>query len=660
MGAVVNVAVLFTDIVSSTALAERLGPERAEPVRRQMFDLFRSSIVGAGGREVKNLGDGVMAVFPTPSAAVAAAVELQRSVSERNLVPGVERVEVRVGLAVGEADEDDGDVFGRPVVEAARLCAIAAPGEVLATATVRDVVRGRGGHEFVDRGAMPFKGFEEPVAVVSVVGAAAPVASRRGRQVFAGRQHELAVLGAAWSRVVEGSAWSVTVAGEAGIGKSTLVHHFASGRAAAGAVVAAGRCDQDLPVPYHPWLGALGAIVQAAPPQVVAAHREARGDLLLARVPARLGQGPSVAWGNVDRYELYGAVVDLLSRVTADAPVVLVLEDLHWVDRGSTQLWLHVVEALADSPLLLLGTYRAGDVHVSHPLADLLPALHRIGSTSTIELAGLDGEDLEELLVQLAGEHELDVGPLRELLHEETGGNPFFVREVLHHLVESGRLRQRDDGTWIAPGGLDVGALPTSVRHVVAQRVSHLGATAESVLRAAAVLGREFDVPTLAALVDRPEDEVLEVMDAALEASLVDEVATDRFAFRHALVAHSLLGALTSTRRARLHRRAAELLEAQRGHDDEVAARLAHHWAAVDQPDARAKSVAYAAMAGRQAMTASPEEALRWLTTAVEHAASARAGRPSPSRAAHRRGGGAAALRATGVSRDAARRRRRR
>jgi SARP family transcriptional regulator, regulator of embCAB operon len=162
-----TVAVLFTDLVDSTGLMSRFGEEQAESLRRAHMALLRSSIALHGGREIKNLGDGLMVSFASPSAAIAAAVGMQQAVAEDNRKQA-EPLGLRIGVAVGEAEADDGDYFGRPVVEAARLCALAGAGEVLATGIARALAGGRGDHQFVSRGSVHLKGLEEPTEVALV------------------------------------------------------------------------------------------------------------------------------------------------------------------------------------------------------------------------------------------------------------------------------------------------------------------------------------------------------------------------------------------------------------------------------------------------------------------------------------------------------------
>lgn len=166
--AAVTVTVLFTDLVGSTALLSRVGEDQAEELRREHFALLRGAIAAAGGREVKNLGDGLMVVVPSAADAVGAAVSIQQAFEHRNRT-AAEPLYVRVGVALGDADADGDDYFGVPVVEAARLCAEADGGEILVTDVVRTLAGTRGGFEFASVGPLELKGLEQPVTTHRVM-----------------------------------------------------------------------------------------------------------------------------------------------------------------------------------------------------------------------------------------------------------------------------------------------------------------------------------------------------------------------------------------------------------------------------------------------------------------------------------------------------------
>jgi hypothetical protein len=314
-------------------------------------------------------------------------------------------------------------------------------------------------------------------------------------------------------------------------------------------------------------------------------------------------------------------VVDLVRRASAQVPVVVVLDDLHWADRETIQLLQHVVGATIAMPLLLIGTYRANEVGADHAVADLLGSLHREAGVERLALRGLDGDDVLALMEEIAG-HQLadDALALRDELLAETDGNPFFLIEILRHLAETGAIAQRPDGRWsAAPGALSRG-LPVSVREVVGRRVAALGETASRVLSVASVIGRDFDLALLAAATATDPDELIDTLDRASGAALVRPVAerADVYTFVHALIQHSLYGGLSAARRRRDHERIAEALETLPGSKARIG-ELARHWNEAVQPTSVEKAYQYAMAAGDEAGSRlAPTDAARWYTQALD------------------------------------------
>lgn len=229
MGDLETVTVVFTDLVGSTELLSRLGPEAAEELRQEHFAILRAALARGHGREVKNLGDGLMLVFGSTADALAAAVAVQQALASRNRRAEVP-LAVRIGISLGDAEIAEDDYFGPPVVEAARLRALADGGEILTTELVHALVGARGAHRFVARGPATLKGIPEPVAtcvvewdpldLASVIPFPTRLASAAGR-VFCGRTSESGVLRDACKALdADGSRRVVLVSGEAGIGKT--------------------------------------------------------------------------------------------------------------------------------------------------------------------------------------------------------------------------------------------------------------------------------------------------------------------------------------------------------------------------------------------------------------------------------------------------------
>ncbi len=637
-----NITVLFTDLVGSTELSSSLTPDAGDEVRRKHFSALRQAIATSGGTEVKNLGDGLMVVFPAASAALSCAVAMQQIVHRDNA--GADRpLGIRVGLSAGEATKEDGDYFGDPVVEAARLCARADDGQILAAEVVRILGGRRSSHTFTSLGELELKGLPEPIETLQVswepltegeapssgsVPLPARLAHRPGVGVV-GREEELASLSASAKRVASGEGSEVVlIAGEPGQGKTTLVSEIARQAHEDGMTVLLGRCDEEVGSPYRPFHEALTHCVAHAEEALLRSHVAAHGGELARLVPAlqqRLGDlpRPQSTDPDTERYLLYAAAVGLLELASVQTPVLLMLDDLHWIDKPSLQLLRHVVANTSAARLLIFGTYRDAELSASHPLTEALGGLLREPGVSSLHLKGLEDTGVIAFMEEAAG-HKLDdagVG-LAHQVYRETDGNPFFVAEMLRNLSESGTIYQDDSGRWTADDTEGQLALPHSVRAVIGSRLARLGDDATKVLSTASVIGRDFNLDLLAAVTGVDEDELIDLLDQAQHAALVAEVPgiPGRYSFAHALVQHTLYEDLGGTRRTRLHKAVGEAIEHLYGENN--AARLgelARHFLLATRPADADKAISYARRAGEAALAAlAPDDAVVYFTQALE------------------------------------------
>ena len=629
------VVVLMTDLVGSTAIADRLGSVAAEELRTEHFELLRGALERTGGREVKNLGDGLMVVFDSAAQSLACAVAMQQALDARNR-RAEERLGVRIGASLGDATAEDGDYFGEPVVESARLCAHAQGGQIVVNDLVHRVGGARDGHSFESLGGLELKGISEPVQAFELLWEPAPVGGislpKRLRELpataYVGRISERERLAELWGQARAGSLRLALIGGEAGVGKTRLSTHLALGVHGEGATVLYGRCDEDLGVPYQPWVQALGHLVDELPQPVLDGHVERFGGDLARLVPAlrdRVGSLPGARESDpeTERYLLYAAVAGLLEGAAELQPLLLLLDDLHWADSPTLSLLRHVMTAGPSIPALLVGTYRDSDLSRDHPLTALLADLHREQGVERIKLTGLQATDVLGLMEAIAG-HELDEDghALAEEITRETAGNPFFAGEVLRHLMESGAIVQEQGERWRLVGHMTELGLPQSVREVIGRRVERLGPDARMALSAAAVIGRDFDLDLLSEVVELSEDRLLDLLEQGVAASLLTESPqrAGRFTFTHALVEHTLCEDLGRARRARLHKRVAVALEEQCGDEpDERLGELAAHWAAAVVSSDNAKALHYARRAAERALAQlAPAEAARWYRQALE------------------------------------------
>ncbi|HEX2240644.1 MAG TPA: AAA family ATPase [Actinomycetota bacterium] len=628
------VTLLFTDLSGSTQLFDELGDEQADALRRAHFRVLREAVAARGGQEVKNLGDGLMVVFPSAVDAVGCAVEMQQAMKDQNA--DGRPVEVRVGLHVGEPIRDEDDYFGRSVIVARRLCEQAQGSQILASGLVKDLVGARGLYSFVNVGALELKGLNEPLQAYEVgwqptEDEAIPlpgVLSVTEAAGFVGRAEDVDQLVAAWKKSLTRERQVVLLAGEPGIGKTRLAAEVARQCRADGGTVLYGRCDEETIVPYQPFVEALTHFVAHAPAHRLRQLTRASGPQLKRLVPElaeRLPQlpDPDGADPETERFRLFEATASFLAGVTAAAPTVLVLDDLHWADKPTLQLLQHVVRRLEDASLLIVGTYRDVDLDRKHPLADVLASMRRDHLYERISLGGLSRDEVTELLEQAAG-HSMDERgeALAEALYRETEGNPFFIEEVLRHLIETRRLYLKD-GRWVSDVA-DVSELgiPEGVREAIGRRLSRLAESVNEVLSHASTLGRGFEFPVVAQMVTVDEDELMTALESALKAQLIVESPghVPTYAFKHALVRQTLYDELSLPRKQKLHARAAAAIEKVHSNElDEWVPALATHYAlagvAVDQK----KTLSYLSLAAQQAAALFAwEEAVEHLQAALE------------------------------------------
>ena len=614
------VAILFTDLVGSTELAERHGDTAADALRRDHFSHLREALATAGGTEIKTIGDSLMASFAGASDALAGAVAMQRAVERHNRRLTDGRLEMRVGVSVGDAAYEDGDWFGAPVVEASRLCSVANGGQILLSELVRALAGTRHEVELVSLGVRELKGLTEPVAVCEAIwersaseGAVALPAflDVAASFPFSGRRAEVERITTLWKESAEGSRRVVLVSGEPGIGKTRLVTELCRTAHDRGATVLWGRCDEELGIPYEPFAEALRQYIASVAPDRLRAEVGPLGGELTRIVPDLAARVPNLAEPlqgkpEAERHRLFESVVDLFGEMSVAAPIVLVLDDVHWADKPSLLLFRHLLRANAPLRLLIIATYRDTDLDRSHPLSDVLADLRREAGVERLDLHGLDADDVSALMTATAG-HELgdDALALAQALVIETEGNPFFVGEVLLHLAETGAIVQRD-GRWTPDKALGDMSIPEGIREVVGRRLSRLSETANQTLVLGAVIGPAFDVPTIQGAGGPTGEELFDALDEATRAAIIREVpgTVGQYSFSHALMRASLYEELTTTQQVRMHLRVGQAIEARHAtaiddHLDE----LAHHCGEGALAGDAAKAVDFARRAGERAMT---------------------------------------------------------
>ena len=439
-----------TILVAEVAGWTRVGDADADGVRAAHDRRLRDVLAARGASAVKAVGDALVAAFASAGAAIACAVEMQRAI-DREARRGAVALELRVGVAAGDVTWAGEDSSGTPVIEAQRLCAAASAGSILVADAVRLLAGSGTEAELDDAGELELGDLARPVRAWSAGWTARRAVTVpfpaslvfEGGTAFAGREEELAGLRAAWADAVSGSRRGVLISGEPGIGKTRLAAEIAAHARAREGIVLYGRCDDGLSAPAQPFAEALGAYIAACPVDELRVELGARaGDLvqLLPELAARLPGGvaePAPAEPEIQRLRTLEAAAALLDAAAEAAPMLLVLDDLHWADDLSLLLLRHLLRTDAAARLLVLATYRDTEPSRSALLGEVVTGLARRPDVARLELGPLRERDIAALLAN-AGRQPSQAGHVLRA----TAGNPFFVAEMVRALDHGPRSRR--------------------------------------------------------------------------------------------------------------------------------------------------------------------------------------------------------------------------
>lgn len=561
--------VLFTDLVSSTELRVELGEERADQLRRDHDELLREVVDRNGGSVVKGAGDGMMAAFAAASDALTAAVEAQQALaSYSHSRSAVAPLTVRMGLSVGDVSWEGGDCFGTPVVEAARLEAAAEAGQILCSDLVRMLARGRGGHEFESIGFLELKGLPEPLPTCEVLWQApheeghspqlplpSAISLSAEDRVFVGRDAEIDEIERFLVREGLRLVWLV---GEPGAGKTRLASKIAERLHSEGGVVLFGRCDAEIRTPYRPFVEALTQLTHHLAVDELRALVGPWAGELVRLVPElehllSVHPSPDASEAEVGRWRLLEAIRGVLSDLGRRAPVLVVIDDIHWATESTVQTLGHLVRSSEPPSIAVVATIRDTE-HGNEALHALIAELAEAPHNLDVPVGGLLAGDVAALAAQQ--DMSLEPEEIAELL-DSTAGNALFVRTLL----------RSGEG---APAS-------RSVQAVVRRRLSRLGEPTRVALRVASTLGLEADARIVAAALGEDLPSVVEALDDAHAAGLLDAGVGSMYRFVHALVRDALRAELTQAAQALLHLRVAEALDQEPRLVPSLSA-LAHHW----------------------------------------------------------------------------------
>ncbi|MDB5063579.1 MAG: adenylate/guanylate cyclase [Chloroflexi bacterium] len=601
-----QVTVLFADVKGSMDLAGRVDPEEWVELMGRFFAILRDGVNRFGGRIDKFTGDGIMALFGAPAAyedhaqrACAAALHLREELSRFGRELEVERglgFLVRMGLdsgevvagAVGEDLTVEYTVLGNTVGLAQRMESLAEPGAVYVTAATAALVEGY----FVlrDLGAMRAKGVVDAVTVFKLLrhGAlrtALEVAAARGLSRFVGREREMAALEGAFAQACEGNGQVVGIVAEPGLGKSRLCHEFAEWCRARGVEVFVGHgLAHARAVPFVAVLEILRSLFGISDQDDPATARVKVGGTIRELDPSLAGVVPLLyEFLGVGDAELPTSVIDpearqrqilaALNRLrrarSARNPIVMVVEDLHWLDPGSVAFLENLVGSAPGTRVLVVTTFRP-EYHFPWP--------HR-AHYGQLPLLPLGEAASDELFRELLGPAP-SLGELGDRVRARVAGNPFFIEEIVRGLVEEGCLRGRRGAYELARSVSEV-KIPATVQAVLAARIDRLPERAKTLLQMAAVVGRQFSRRLVGSVSGLAEDELGAALQALVDAELVYETAVfpeEEYTFKHALTEEVAYRSQLARRRTRIHAAVARALaELDPAKLDERASLIAQH-----------------------------------------------------------------------------------
>ncbi len=418
----------------------------------------------------------------------------------------------------------------------------------------------------------------------------------RGR--ILGRKEEMKEAQSTWNQARTGTGQVLLISGEPGIGKTRLMREVQTQAEVSGGTALIGAAYSESNLPY----GAFGQIIRQAL-KAAGQHEIELPDPvlsdLLTLVPDMAHRYPEITKNppldpDSEKLRLFEHIWQFCLLLSKHVPLLIVVDDVHWADGGSLAIFQHLARRVRQLPALLLGTYREVELRAARPFNEMLSDLIRERQCTRIKLNRLNEEQTRDMLAAIFNESITD--EFLAGIYKETDGNPFFIEEVCRSLVESGKLYFRD-GVWHRPAMEDLD-IPQGIQVSVELRLANLPEAVQDALRSAAVLGREFDFEILTAAGDLGEDELIDAMERAESAQMIEPLRGRgvMFQFVHALVPQAIYESIHLLRRRKLHRRAAEAIEKQNPDDY---ASLAYHFSRSGQDD---KALDYLLKAGRQAL----------------------------------------------------------
>jgi class 3 adenylate cyclase len=639
-----TVTALFADIKGSTELEQDLDPEEARAIVDPALKLMIDAVRRYDGYIVQSTGDGIFGLFGAPVAhedhpqrALYAALRMQEELkkySARLREAGNAPLEARVGVNTGEVvvrsiTTGEGHTEYTPIGHtanlASRMQALAPTGSIATSEQTRKLVEGY--FALKSLGPTRVKGVSEPVNVYEVTGLG-PLRTRlqrsagRGYTKFVGRQREMEAMKAAAEQARAGHGQIVAAMAEAWVGKSRLMFEFKATSSAGWMVLEAFSVSHGKASSYLPVIDLLHSYFEISSEEDARKRRERVNGKILTldrsledTIPYISGLLGIVEGDNplaqmdaqIRKRRTLDAIKRILLRESLNQPLMVIFEDLHWIDEETQALLNLLADSIGTAKLLLLVNYRPEYSH------------HWNSKTyyTQLRLDPLGKEGADEVLTVLVGDGA-EVRPLKRLIIERTEGNPFFMEETVQVLLDEGALVR--NGTVKLTKALGELKIPPTVQGILAARIDGLPADGKELLQTLAVFGREFAFGLLQSMVTKSEEELNRLLHDLQFAEFIYEqpAAGDiEYSFKHALTQEVAYNSILSERRKVLHERAARAIESLylSSLDDHLADLVRHY----RQSENGAKAVEYLCRAGEQAaQRAAYSEAAAYLDAGLE------------------------------------------
>ena len=641
-----TVTALFADIKGSTELEQDLDPEEARAIVDPALKLMIDAVRRYDGYIVQSTGDGIFALFGAPVAhedhpqrALYAALRMQEEIrryAERLRADGRAPIQIRVGANTGEVvvrsiatgdDHVEYTPIGHTTNLASRMQTLADPGATVISETTRRLVEGY--FALKPLGASRVKGIAEPINVYEVTGLG-PLRTRlqrsagRGLTKFVGREREMDAMKAAAERAMSGHGQIVAAMAEAGTGKSRLFFEFKAKNQSGWMVletfsVSHGKASAYLPVIdlLHNYFDISAGDDERkrrekVTGRVLALDRSLEETLpyLFALLGIIEGEDPMAQMdGQVKKRRTLDAIKRILLRESLNQPLMVIFEDLHWIDDETQALLNLLADSIGTAKILLLVNYRPEYSHQWNSKTYY----------TQLRLDPLGKESADEMLTAMVGDTS-EVRPLKRLIIERTEGNPFFMEETVQVLLDEGAL-VRDGAAVRLTKALGELKIPPTVQGILAARIDRLPPAEKDLLQTLAVIGKEFQLSLVRAVVSTSADELARMLDDLQLGEFIYEqpaVGDVEYTFKHALTQEVAYNSVLNERRKQLHERIGAAIETLYAASiDDHLSELAHHYARSGNAD---KAAEYLARAGLQAFGRSAyREALDHLNAAIEY-----------------------------------------